>query len=185
MEKLIIGIIGKNGSGKDSIGDHVVSHYGAQKLVFSDMLKEALGIFMEEKDIGRTDMAWLATLLRDKYGQGVLVQGMKKRVLASDARISVLSGIRDFGELEMVRSFTKNIVIYVQADQEIRWGRLKKRQSKSDDQVSFEDFLARENLDTEKMIEALSSKADYVLDNNSGVGILLSQVDDIVKKALT
>ena len=105
MEKLVIGIVGKNGSGKDSVADFLVDNYGARKLVFSDMLKEALSIFIGDDEIGRLDMSWLSTNLRSKYGEGVLAKGMKKRVLSSREEILVISGVRDFGELEMIRSF--------------------------------------------------------------------------------
>lgn len=186
MEKLVIGIVGKNGSGKDSVADFLVDNYGARKLVFSDMLKEALSIFIDDNEIGRLDMSWLSTNLRDKYGEGVLARGMKRRVSSSKEEILVISGVRDFGELEMIRSFQKNIFIAVKADPEIRWQRMTSRQIKADDKVSFEDFLDREELESEKRIEDLCFSVDYTINNDGEKDSLFVEVDrmltDYLKK---
>lgn len=181
MEKLIIAITGKNGSGKDSVADYLVSKYGAEKMVFSDMLREALSIFIDPEDISRSDMAWLSTGLREKYGQGVLAEGMKRRIMLSNKDIVVVSGVRDFGELEMIRSFPNNILIVIEADAEIRWKRMIARQEKADDNISFEAFLDREKLESESMINDLSLKADYRIANNEQKDHLLAEVDKIME----
>lgn len=182
MKKLIIGITGKNGSGKDSVADYLVSKFGAKKIVFSDMLKEALSIFVDSKEISRLDMAWLSTGLRDRYGQGILAKGVKRRILSTAESMVIISGVRDFGELEMIRSFPNSIFICVQADAEIRWKRMVSRQEKSDDEISFNDFLDREKLNSESMIEGLSAEADVLIVNNGQKSRLLEDIDEVLGK---
>ena len=46
-KKIVIGIIGKAGSGKDTFGDYVVKKYSFDKLAFADPLKAGVkAIFM-------------------------------------------------------------------------------------------------------------------------------------------
>lgn len=180
MPKIIIGIVGKNGSGKDSVADYLVEKYSARKLVFSDMLREALSIFIDNEKIGRVDMAWFATEMRERYGEGVLALGMRKRVLLSQEDIVVLSGLRDSGELEMLRSFENNCLIAIDAKVETRWKRLQGRNSKADDVVSFEDFIKREALETEKGIDGLIIKADYLITNDGTQEELWSVLDKLM-----
>lgn len=181
MSKIVIGIVGKNGSGKDSVADYLVTKYTARKLVFSDMLKEALSIFLLENDISRMDMAWLSTALRERYGEGILAKGMKKRIMSSEEEVLVISGLRDFGELEMIRSFDDNLFICVDALPEIRWERMKKRKDKADDMISYEDFLKREDLQSEKNIGLLAREADNLIMNNDSMEVLKKRIDEAMK----
>ncbi|BFT94933.1 AAA family ATPase [Minisyncoccus archaeophilus] len=180
MSKIVIGIVGKNGSGKDSVADYLVEKYLARKLVFSDMLREALSIFIDNEKIGRMDMAWFATEMRERYGEGILASGMRKRVLLSQEDIVVLSGLRDSGELDMLRSFESNCLIAIDTSAEIRWKRLQGRNKKADDAGSFVDFMKREDLETEKGIGDLITKADYLIRNDGTQEELWSVLDKLI-----
>jgi len=182
-EKLIVAITGENGSGKDTVSDLLVSKYGAKKLVFSDLLKEALMVFVEKENIGRSDFSWLSTNLRKRFGDGILGHGMKKKIDATEEKLIVISGVRDFGELKMIQSYAGGILLYVTADIKTRWERLRARNIKADDQVSFEQFSKeKENLPSEKHIRALGIKADYRIDNDGNKEDLEKSVDEFMKK---
>ncbi len=180
-QKIIIGVVGANGSGKDTICDYLASKYQAEKLVFSDLLKEALQIFLNK--IGRSDYAWLATILREKYGEGILARSMQRKIEQSSAEIIVIAGVRDRGELRMIKSYQKGMLVCIKADPKVRWERLFSRNLKADDKVSFEIFKKKkESLPSEKYIELLSRQADYTVDNNGSFTELESNVDQFMRK---
>lgn len=177
--KIIIGIAGKNGSGKDTAADYLVEKYHAHKLVFSDLLNEALSVFIEK--IGREDNAWLSTNLRSRFGDGVLSAGMKKKIDSSKSSLIVISGFRDLGELAMLREYPGGILLYVSADIRTRWERITKRAVKADDQVSFEQFAnEKEKLPSEQYIEQLGEAADFKVANDGTREQLAKQIDTIM-----
>jgi len=181
--KIIIAITGENGSGKDTASDLLVSRHGAKKLVFSDLLKEALMVFIEKEKIGRSDFAWLSTNLRERFGDGILGHGMKKKIDEAAEKVIVISGVRDFGELEMIRAYHGGILLYVTADIKTRWERLRARNIKADDNVSFEQFAKeKENLPSEIYIRDLGAKADYRIDNDGTKEGLEKKVDEFMEK---
>ena len=182
VNKIIVGITGANGSGKDTVCDLLVEKYKAKKLVFSDLLKEAMLVFVKQEEIGRRDYAWLSTALRKRFGEGILGVGMKKKILNTETELIVISGVRDFGELEMIRSFPKGKLVAVKTDLKTRWERLQVRKAKADDAVGFEEFKKElEKLPSEKQIERLSADADYVLNNNGSREELDQQLEDLVQ----
>ncbi|MBU2025800.1 MAG: AAA family ATPase [Patescibacteria group bacterium] len=181
VKKIVIGVCGANGSGKDTACDYLVEKYGAKKLVFSDLLKQALLIFISE--IGRKDYAWLSTILRKRFGDGILSHGMKKKIERARTDLIVIAGVRDFGELEMIKSYEKGFFIFVDADIEIRWKRIHKRNIKADDRVSFEEFKREmEQLASERYIDKLKRKADFLIKNNGSLEALRKQLDSVMKK---
>jgi len=44
MEKILISLSGKAGSGKDEIGSYLYKHYGFRRFAFADLLKSVIGI---------------------------------------------------------------------------------------------------------------------------------------------
>ncbi|MBD3300498.1 MAG: AAA family ATPase [Candidatus Moranbacteria bacterium] len=182
-QKIVIGITGKNGSGKDTVSDYIVEKYQARKLVYSDLLKKALRVFLH--DIGRDDFSWLATNLRKRYGEGIIGKGMEKAIEKTKKEVVVLSGLRDFGELELIRNYDNGYLIYIEAPVKLRWRRIYKRRSKADDEVSFAEFLkVKENLPTEKKIAALKKEADYIIVNDKDLDHLQTKVESILNKII-
>ncbi|MEA3273544.1 MAG: AAA family ATPase [Patescibacteria group bacterium] len=178
-QKIVIGIVGANGSGKDTVCDYLVEKHKAEKLVFSDLLKEALQVFIG--DIGRSDYAWLATILREKYGEGILAHSMQRKIDQRSAKIVVIAGVRDRGELKMIKSYQNGILICVETNLKIRWKRLVSRNVKADDKVSLEVFKeTKENLPSEKYIQELSNQADYTINNNGDFAELEKGIDEVV-----
>ncbi|MBD3245272.1 MAG: AAA family ATPase [Candidatus Moranbacteria bacterium] len=182
-EKIVIGVTGKNGSGKDTVCDFIEKKYQAKKLVFSDLLKKALSVFLDH--ITRNDFSWLSTNLRQRYGEGILAKGMKIQIEKTREKIIVVSGVRDFGELKMIKSYKNGYLVYVDVNLKIRWERISRRGTKIDDKISFKEFKAiKEKLPSEKDIQALGNSADFIIKNNSGLKDLEMEIEKIMNKIL-
>ena len=74
-------------------------------------------------------------------------------------------------------------MVYVTADPQIRFGRLRARSQRAGEKdMSKEDFLRQENALTESFIEELGKQADFPIDNNGTLEDLKRQVNDLCEK---
>lgn len=183
MSKIIIGLVGETGSGKDTVAHYLKRRYDVQLLRFSLPLKKTLNLFFNKSS--KKDQAWLYGAFKERFGEDVLHQGVRRYVQQHDGLMCV-NGVRMLKDLDFINSFENSYVIYVTADQELRWKRVTSRGEKSDDQQSFEDFKKfEESAETEKNIPVIGAKADFTVKNDGTMDDLLWQIDDAMKVIVT
>jgi dephospho-CoA kinase len=176
----IIGLIGETGSGKDTVCEFIKKKYPSSFVLrFSDPLREALAIFIEEKK--KKDQQWLAIVLRERFGGGILWQALKKKIKNIKTGMIVLNGIRSPDEYNEIKKMGGKIV-YITADSKARWERVKDRGEKKDDRVSYKKFLQIEKAATEVLIPKMGEKADFIIENNGFLGDFQTKVKNIFKK---
>ncbi len=182
MAKIIIGLVGETGSGKDTVAHYLKRRYDVQLLRFSQPLKKTLDLFFNKSS--KEDQSWLYSVFKERFGEDVLHQGVRRYVEQHDG-IMCVNGMRMMKDLDFIRSFKNNYIIYVTADQELRWQRVVGRGEKSDDKQSLEDFKKFESTaETEKNIPAIGAQADFTIKNDGSMDELLWQVDDAMKEIL-
>lgn len=117
--KIVIGLHGKAGSGKDTVADYMVQNYGFTKLSFAGPLKSAVcelfaldpGVFENRilkeqvvEDWGKSPRwlaQWLgADILRNQIDEAIFVKNMVRRIGERD-RV-VISDVRFANEADMV-----------------------------------------------------------------------------------
>jgi len=165
--KKIIGLVGETGSGKDIFCEVLKKKYKKVFVFrFSQPLTEALRIFFE--DVKKEDQQWLATELRERFGNNILGQSIAKRIRETKEGIIILNGIRAKEEFSMIKKMGGKI-IYITTDQKLRWQRIINRGEKKDDKSSYKDFLKKEKAKTEIQISRLGKNADFQLKNNGSL----------------
>ena len=178
--KIIIGLIGETGSGKDTFCDFIKKTVKEPVFCFrfSDPLSEILMILFSE--VKKEDQQWLGKILREKYGNDILAKAMTKKIEKIENGILILNGIRYWEEFEMVKKLGgKNL--YITTDQKIRWQRINKRGEKTDDFSSYEKFLEKEKAKTEILIPEIGKKADFKIENNGSRDDFYKKIDTIMK----
>jgi dephospho-CoA kinase len=178
---IVLGVIGKAGSGKDTITDYLAKKYHGKVIKFADPLNEMLQIFVEH--ISREDQQWLSYQMRERFGQDIFSKVLRKRILSSDSLI-ILNGIRFWENFELLKSFKNSYSLFIDVSPEIRWKRVFGRKEKKDDKVSFRKFQELDNAETEVAIEAIGRKADFIINNESDAKTLLRSIDAIMQKIL-
>lgn len=180
MPKKIIAFVGETGSGKDTICNIFKTNLQSVLLLrFSDPLTSALGLFFDK--IKKEDQQWLASTLRDRFGEDILMMALEKRIKEAEEDVVVLNGMRVKEEF----NFIKNIggtVVYVTAPAEIRWQRIKNRGEKGDDDAPFEKFLEIDQGRTEVQIKEIGKSADIVIDNSKTIEELKTKIEKIIKE---
>jgi dephospho-CoA kinase len=156
---MLIGLSGTFASGKDTLAHYLTDHYSFTHMSTGDMVRE---VAMEKYgSIERPVLAKTANELRAEQGGGALVlEAMKK------PRPLIISGIRSLGEAkELIKA--GGILVFVDADANIRYDRMTARRRDDETTLSFKEFLANE---AKEMKDA--DNTDETTQNIAGVGKL-------------
>lgn len=181
-QKIIVGVAGEIGAGKDTVTGYITERYGAKYYRYSMILKDILKRLHLPYD--RIRLADLAEALRAYFGENILSQTLVKDAENDlDADIIVFDGIRKVGELEYLKTLPHFRFLFVDADMQVRYERLRKRGEKSDDLTkTMEEFMKDHEHAADNVIPKLKSHAHAVIDNNGTLEELHAQVDRAIEK---
>lgn len=179
-KKIIIGLTGEMGSGKDTLCNYVKENYeNVFVFRFSDPLTEILKMFFD--DVKREDQQWLGPLLKQKFGADVLLKALIRKEKNIEEGIIIFNGIRAEGEAESVKEIGGKI-IYVTASSEKRWERVCKRKEKADDNVPYKKFLEMHEAETEIPIPKIGKQAEVKVENNGTKQDFYNKIKEILLK---
>jgi dephospho-CoA kinase len=183
QQKTIIGIIGEQASGKGAAADIIRKKYGGSRLTVSNLLRRTLdSLYLEPS---RDNLINIALVLKQGFGDSVLMRAMIKEVEREDSDLVIVDGFRMPGDPEAFRAaFGENFhFIYVTADQRVRYERSVGRGEKAgESEASFEEFASKEALATEAKISEVATSADFKIINNGNTAELEKQVISIMDK---
>lgn len=183
MHKLIIGLVGDKGAGKGTMAEYLSTKYHAVTFAFPQILKDILERLYISKT--RKNLAELALALRELFGDDVLGQTIHKDIENSDTSTIVLDGIRYFDEVKLLKTFPVFYLVYITAEVKTRHERVKIRGEKENEtQMTFEEFLEEEQLQTELQIKDIAKTADFKVTNNGSKEEFYFEIDTLMKKLL-
>ncbi len=183
MKKIVIGLLGETGSGKDTVANHLEEKYGAKLRRFANPIKDTLSIFFDK--LSKKDQQWLYLRFRERFGEDILCRAMKKRIDSDKEELIVVNGLRMLCDYDFIKSYENSYVLYVTADEEIRWKRVVSRGEKTDDNISLEKFQEMEKEETEIHIPEMGKKADGTINNDKDVEYLLKETDKFMEEIKT
>lgn len=179
---MIIGITGTSCSGKDTVArylkDKNFKHYS-----LSDVIR------LEAKSRGinptRENQIQLGNELRKHFGPSVLA--VRTLAMLEEGNNYVLSSVRNLGEIEALKRRSDFHLIFLDALQEIRFERAKKRGS-SKDIKTFEEFKKEDVLESDgdresQQIAKCKEKADSVIINNGSLQKLYKEIALVLHRA--
>lgn len=175
MKKTIIGLLGETGSGKDTVAKYLEQNYGAKLLRFADPIKDTLSIYFDK--LSKEDQQWLFLVFKDRFGDDILAKAMEKRVNDETNPLLVINGLRMPTDYDFVKKYPDAQVLYITADQKMRWERVAMRGEKTDDDISLEKFQELDRQETEIHIPEIGAKADRTIFNEKDLKNLLQEVD--------
>jgi len=178
-KRIVIGLVGATGSGKDTVADYLKDEYKVQRMRFADPLKETLSIYFDK--FSKEDQAWLALQFRNRFGDDILSRALRKRIDEGEGVI-MINGIRFWEDFHFIKSYTNSYIIFIDVPQKIRWKRTTTRGEKTDDAMSFEKFKETEQVETEKYVPEIGAKADFVINNEKDLEHLKQETDRVMKE---
>lgn len=168
----IIGLGGTNGSGKDTVGHMLAERRGFLFVSASDLLREELrrrGLSLERENLSALSAEW-----RREHGMAVLVDKAVEYFQAQEKSYKglAIASLRHPGEAERIRELGGKTV-WVDADPKVRYERIMSRQRGSEDNKTYEQFLAEEQAEMQPSgddatlnMTAVRDQADSTLENN-------------------
>lgn len=173
--KLVIGLAGRPLSGKETVADKLealikASGHPVSRHRFSDILRETLTLWGMPH--GRANEQMLAQIMQrpGAFDQGVLSRAVKHRLSQNTSEVGILDGMRWDTDENMVREFPadgiKSIIIYVDADADHRYARMRARNRTGEATTTREQFDELNKQPNEIYIPEIGSRADITLVNN-------------------
>jgi len=181
---MIVGITGTDGAGKGLVVEYLVSqhgftHYSARDFITTEI--ERLGL-----PVDRNQLRLTANALRAEFGNEVVVRKAYERAAAEGKNRVVIESIRAMAEADYLK-LREGVLLAIDADPQIRYARIQGRKSATD-QVTYEEFLAHENLENNDpdphgmQKSKVMAAADFTIMNNGSHAELYIQVEAFMNK---
>lgn len=180
-DRMLIGVMGRIGAGKDAVAEYLVNNYGFQQIAFRDLVVEEA--HRRGLDPTRENLAVVQKDCRARYGDDYFPKEVVRRTETSKARDVVITGIRTSTDARVLKEHfgDKIRLVLVDADAGVRFQRMVKRRRLGDPTV-FEDFKEQERLENEHFdSEKAFAQADVTIDNSGTLVQLQEKVDRLVR----
>ncbi|MBU4484640.1 AAA family ATPase, partial [bacterium] len=178
---MIIGLTGKNASGKGEVANFLEkSSYTFLSL--SDVVRDELKSRGEK--ITRENLIKTANELRKKFGSSVLAERVIEKIEPHGHY--VIDSIRNPAEVNALKRLKYFHLLNVESDPEIRFERIKLRNRESDPK-SYKEFLELEAKEASgesahmQQLNAVAETADAMVTNNSSLEELHEQLRQIIR----
>jgi dCMP deaminase len=177
---MIIGLTGKNGSGKTAVSEYLQSR-GFEYYSLSDEIRQE--IRKRGLEITREVLIDTGNELREKMGPGILAERILRNL--ESGRNYVIDSIRNPFEVEVLRRRQDFTLLTLEADDTIRFERSRRR-GRENAARTFNQFMEEEarELDSSnpasQQLHATCQKADLVVVNNGTLEELHRQLDEML-----
>ncbi len=184
---MIIGITGTDGAGKGTVVDYLVQHKGFRHYHGRPYLTEE--IKKRGMDVSRVNMRLVANELRALYGNDYLVTHFLKKIEDDRPGNAIIDSLRALAEAKTLKKYG-GILIAIDADPKIRYERVQSRRSETD-RVSYEQFLAHEELETTDpdphgmQKRGVMALADHTILNNGTLTQLEEETEKVFQQILS
>lgn len=181
MKKIILAITGEISAGKGEMARYIEKKHKGLALTFSRPLRDVLDRL--HLDQTRKNVQDISIALRQFFGENILSQTIVQDVKKSRKKLVAIDGMRRMADVKNLRKIGKLKIVYIEADPETRFKRLKKRgENVGDRSKSYKKFLSDHEKETEKTILALKKKSDFVIENNGTKKEFHKNIDRIIDK---
>ena len=168
---LIVAITGMPGAGK-STAAKALEKLGMKRVVMGDIIREETrrrGLEADEKNTGD-----VMRDLRKKHGEGAIAELCLTSIRRSGSvDLLVVDGIRSTSEVETFKKAGKVLLVAIHASRDRRFALLRER-GRSDDPISYEMFLRRDERELKVGIGRAIALADEVVSNEHITPAILS-----------
>lgn len=182
-ERIIIGITGTLGAGKGTVVEYLTNykgfaHFSVRAFIAAEL--KARGMV-----VNRDTLTSMANELRARNSPSYIIEQLYNRASILNQNC-VIESIRTPGEIASLRNDPGFFLLAVDADPYIRYQRIRKRNSETDN-VSLATFLSNEqremtSVDSNKQnLTECIRLADYVIYNNGSIEQLFKETESFLE----
>jgi dephospho-CoA kinase len=178
----IIGVVGKNGSGKDEILKYLRTKYAIPFLSTGDIVRE----MAREKGVEptRENLKVISEQCFRDMGKGCFVKLVVERIRCHGYQISGISGIRSSDDVKILKDMLGHEFILVSvtvSDTHKRYHRMLNRGEERDPQ-SYDQFM-KQDRDEEALfhIQDAERQADYCINNDGTLSDMHNAIEKLVR----
>lgn len=176
MPKLIIGLVGRQGSGKGTAAKILQEKYGASLFRFSAVLGDILDRLALERS--RDNLIKLSETLRQTFGEDALSYAIEHEATNTQGEIAVVDGIRRIEDIAALEPLPAFRLVEISAPAKVRFERMKGRGEKTGESgMSWEEFTEQEQAPTEVTIPSVAARAWKAIDNGGSSDELVAKID--------
>ncbi|HUZ92455.1 MAG TPA: hypothetical protein VNG29_00460 [Candidatus Paceibacterota bacterium] len=191
--KLVIGLVGPPGAGKETFTNSIESllradGFSATRHRFSDPLRETLSAWGIPH--GRENEQKLARIMKEPaaFRDGALSRAIKHRLMRDEAHVGILDGVRWLSDEKMLYAFpeegVKSIMVHVTAPAKDRYRWLKDRNRAGAAETTWESFLEQEKAENEIYIPEIGGRAAVKLVNSGSVDEFLKKIEVVYRESI-
>jgi len=178
---MIIGLTGTLCAGKDTVAHHLMEkgfeHVSLSAILREEMQKRGMEITLD-------NLTKFGNSLKENEGDKFLVEKALERI--DPNKNTVISSIRQPGEIDHLKQQKDFYLIFVDADPKIRFKRLLLR-NRPGDSKTFEKFMENENMQMNgesggMNLAKCKEEADFILENNDSREEFEQDLENILKK---
>jgi dephospho-CoA kinase len=187
---MLIGVVGLNGSGKDTVAQYHVQRHGYARKDLGQEIRDELKR-QGRNHLDRNEMIALGNEMRQKNGFNYWCKRAIDAAEAGSAEGIVITSIRNPSEADEITK-RGGVIMEVFADQKLRFdrtvARVKSNPGSHGDIGSFEDFKNKEEKElrsddpAKQQLLKCISMAEHRLDNNGSFEQLYEGIDLMHKK---
>jgi len=176
---IVIGVIGKNASGKDELIDYLVRRCGLVKYSLGDIVRDIAQ--REERSLDREDLHQVTQEYYQRFGRDYFAHRLIGKVVAESPHLVGITGIRSPTDVDTLAGYWGDtfLLVHVQVDDPlVRYHRMRERDSARDpDQI--EDFYQQEESEQAIFhIDQAIEKADMHIENNGSLEEYYQHIED-------
>jgi dephospho-CoA kinase len=178
--KIILGLAGEMASGKGTVAEYLIKEKQGVSYRFSSILRDlSKRLYLDET---RENLQTMSTAVREHFGQNILCKVIRQDVAKDETEVIIIDGVRRKQDVEELKNLKEFKLIYLEADLEKRFERIKNRGENSDDKgKTLEEFQKDHKREAEQEIKKLRDEADFIVDNNGSFTDLHKQIDNLLK----
>ena len=179
----VIGVIGRNGSGKDEVLKYLKEKHGIPFLSTGDMVREIAA--REGRTPDRTTLQEISNSCFQKHGQGCFVKMVAAKIREKGWPVAGISGVRSPHDVELLREILGRSFVLIEvfvADPRVRFERMRKRGAERDTD-SYERFLEQDKGEEQVFhVGEAAALADFSLSNDGRLEDLHRAIEDLIAR---